>query len=181
MNIARLGPEKLVSKYDPHQFAFETTGDIEPLENIIGQERAVKAMDFGLTIKRHGYNIFMTGVTGTGKTSYARSITREIAEKEPIPDDWCYIYNFKTPDEPMALNLPAGKGSIFAEDMDNLLEELKEEIPKVFKTEDYERQKGLIFKQFQETRNTLIEQLNRVAQENGFMLKRSSSGFLSVP
>ena len=76
----RLKPEKLVNKYDPFQFAFETTGDIEPLENIIGQERAVRAMDFGLTIKRHGYNIFMTGVTGTGKTSNARSITRKIVE-----------------------------------------------------------------------------------------------------
>ena len=107
----RLEPEKLVNKCDPSLFEFETTEDVKPMEDIIGQERAVKAMDFGLTIKRHGYNIFMTGITGTGKTSYARSIIREIAEKEPVPDDWCYLYNFQNPGEPMALNLPAGMGA----------------------------------------------------------------------
>jgi lon-related putative ATP-dependent protease len=177
----RLEPEKLVKKCDPSLFEFETTEEIKPLEDIIGQERAVKAMDFGLTIKRHGYNIFMTGITGTGKISYARSITRDVAENEPVPDDWCYLYNFKNPGEPMALNLPAGMGSVFARDIDNLLEDLKEEIPKIFKTEDYERQKGTIFKQFQEIRSGLMEKLNRVAQENGFVLKRTSTGFLSVP
>ncbi|RJX25787.1 MAG: ATP-dependent protease [Dethiobacter sp.] len=177
----RLEPEKLVKKCDPSLFEFKTTEEIKPLEDIIGQERAVKAMDFGLTIKRHGYNIFMTGITGTGKISYARSITREVAENEPVPDDWCYLYNFKNPGEPVALNLPAGMGSVFARDIDNLLEELKEEIPKIFKTEDYERQKGAIFKKFQEIRNVLMERLNRVAHEYGFVLKRTSSGFLSVP
>ena len=178
---SRLEAEQLVKKCDPLLFEFETTEEIKPLEDIIGQERAVKAMNFGLNIKRHGYNIFMTGITGTGKTSYARSIAREVAGREPVPDDWCYLYNFKNPGEPMALNLPAGKGSVFARDIDNLLEELKEEIPKVFKSEEYERQKGAIFKEFQEIRSALMEKLNRVAQENGFVLKRTGTGFLSIP
>lgn len=143
---SRLEAEQLVKKCDPLLFEFETTEEIKPLEDIIGQERAVKAMNFGLNIKRHGYNIFMTGITGTGKTSYARSIAREVAGREPVPDDWCYLYNFKNPGEPMALNLPAGKGSVFARDIDNLLEELKEEIPKVFKSEEYKGRKGLFLK-----------------------------------
>ena len=100
-------------------------------------------------IKRHGYNIFITGLTGTGKTSYAQTVAREKAANERVPDDWCYLYNFKNPGEPMALNLPAGMGKIFVADIDNLLEELREEIPKAFNTEEYERQKGNILKEFQ--------------------------------
>jgi lon-related putative ATP-dependent protease len=176
-----LEPEKLYKKCDPGIFEFETTEEIISLEGIIGQERAVRAVEFGLRIKRHGYNTFITGLTGTGKTSYARSVTQEKASGEPVPNDWCYLYNFKNPGEPMVLSLPAGMGSIFVRDVNNLLEELKEEIPKAFDTEEYERQKGNILKEFQETRNALMEKLNRAAQENGFLLKRTSTGFLSVP
>ncbi|MGI6318905.1 MAG: AAA family ATPase [Firmicutes bacterium] len=176
-----LQPDKLCKKCDAALFEFETTEEIIPLEGIIGQERAVKAVEFGLGIKRHGYNIFITGLTGTGKTSYAQTVAREKAANERVPDDWCYLYNFKNPGEPMALNLPAGMGKIFVADIDNLLEELREEIPKAFNTEEYERQKGNILKEFQETRSALMEKLNLVAQENGFLLKRTGSGFLSVP
>ena len=181
MTYRTLAPEELRLVCDPEQFEFETTEDVPPLEGIIGQERAVKAVEFGLGIKRHGYNIFMTGLTGTGKTSYARTVALEKAVNERVPDDWCYLYNFKNPGVPMALNLPAGMGKVFVADIDNLLEELKEEIPKAFNTEDYERQKGNILKEFQETRNALMEKLNLVAQENGFLLKRTGAGFLSVP
>jgi lon-related putative ATP-dependent protease len=176
-----LQPEKLCKKCDARMFEFETTEEIISLEGIIGQERAVKAIEFGLGIKRHGYNIFMTGLTGTGKTSYARTVALEKAINERVPDDWCYLYNFKNPGEPMALSLPAGMGKIFVADIDNLLEELRGEIPKTFNSEEYERQKGNILKEFQENRSALMEKLNLVAQENGFLLKRTGSGFLSVP
>ncbi len=176
-----LGPEKLHKKCSPEIFEFETTEEVIPLEGIIGQDRAVRAMDFGLKINKHGYNIFMTGLTGTGKISYARSIIQEIARKQPVPDDWCYLYNFKNPGVPMALNLPAGMGSVFARDINNLLDELKEGIPKAFNTEEYERQKGALLKEFQETRAALMEELNKSAQEKGFLLKRAGTGFLTVP
>ena len=85
--INSLKPEEIFRACDPEIFEFETTEEIPSLEGIVGQERAVRAMDFGLKIKRPGYNIFMTGITGTGKTSYARSIISSIAENEPVPDD----------------------------------------------------------------------------------------------
>ncbi len=179
--INSLKPEEIFRACDPEIFEFETTEEIPSLEGIVGQERAVRAMDFGLKIKRPGYNIFMTGITGTGKTSYARSIISSIAENEPVPDDWCYLYNFKNPDQPLALNLPAGMGKVFAGDMHKLLAELSEEIPNSFRDEAYERQKGAILKKFQETRSSLMEELDRVAQEKGFILKRTSTGFMSVP
>jgi lon-related putative ATP-dependent protease len=176
-----LKPEQLYKKCDPASFEFETTEEVTALEGIIGQERAVKAVEFGLKIKRHGYNIFMTGMTGTGKVSYARSVAMERALQESIPDDWCYLYNFKNPGEPKALRLPAGMGCIFARDIHVLLDELKEEIPKAFNTEEYERQKGAILKQFQDSRNALVEKLSKIAQEYGFVLKRTSTGFISIP
>ncbi len=179
MEKYRVEAAKLYKKCDPEMFKFETTAEIPPLEGILGQERAVRATEFGLHIKKYGYNIFFTGHTGTGKISYARAVVQEMAEKEPVPDDWCYLYNFKNPGEPLALNLPAGMGSIFSRDIHDLLEDLKEVIPKVFNTEEYERQKASLIKKFQEVRSMLMEELNRVAQENGFILKRTATGFLT--
>ncbi|HHU76436.1 MAG TPA: AAA family ATPase [Firmicutes bacterium] len=177
----RLPAEKVFKKCNIDLFGFETTDNFFIQENIIGQERAVQAMEFGLKIKRHGYNIFITGPTGTGRSSYAKSSTSEVAEKQPVPDDWCYLNNFRNPDSPIVVNLQAGLGSIFARDIANLLEEFNESIPKAFNTDDYERQKGAILKEFQETRSTLMEELNNTAMEKGFIIKRSGGGFLSVP
>lgn len=179
MEAYRIDVDKLYKKCDPEIFEFETTEEVPPLEGILGQERAVRATDFGLRIKRFGYNIFFTGHTGTGKISYAREVIDAMAENEPVPDDWCYLYNFKNPGEPLALNLPAGMGSDFSRDIDNLLEELNEVIPKAFNTEEYERQKASLFKKFQDKRSALMEELNKVAQENNFMLKRTGTGYLT--
>jgi len=179
MEKYRVEAEKLYKRCEPDFFNFETTAEISPLESMIGQERAVRAVDFGLKVKRYGYNIFIAGHAGTGKISYARSVLAEMAEKEPVPDDWCYLYNFKNPGEPVALNLPAGMGSVFSRDIHELLEELNEVIPKVFNTDEYERQKGSLIKQFQDVRSALMEELNKVAQENGFVLKRTATGYLA--
>lgn len=179
MDKYKVAVEKLYQKCDPEIFEFETTAEVPPLEGILGQERAVRATEFGLRIKKYGYNIFFTGHTGTGKISYARSVVQKMAEKEPVPDDWCYLYNFKNPGEPLALNLPAGMGSVFARDIHDLLGDLKEVIPKVFNTDEYERQKASLIKKFQEVRSVLMDELSKVAQENGFMLKRTPTGFLA--
>jgi|LSQX01.3.fsa_nt_gb lon-related putative ATP-dependent protease len=166
---------------DPLEFEFETTEEVPPLEDIIGQERAVKAMDFGLRIKQHGYNIYISGITGTGKNSYARSLIKEIAAGEDVPDDWCYVYNFKKPEEPIALNFPAGEGAVFARNMENFIAELKEAIPNAFSSEDYDRKKTEYIKEYQDIRTALMDKLNRIASEKGFLLKKTSSGFVTVP
>ncbi len=176
-----LKPEELRYYCDPEQFEFETTESLAPLEGIIGQERAVRAMEFGLSIKRHGYNIFMTGPAGTGKISYAQSLINEVAGTEDTPDDWCYVYNFENSAHPVAIRLPWGQGAGFAKDMADLVETLKQEIPKAFDAEDYERQKTEIFKGFHETRTMLLEELTGTAAEQGFILKRTSTGFVSIP
>ncbi|MDY6825767.1 MAG: ATP-binding protein [Bacillota bacterium] len=163
------------------EIPFETTESVPPLEGMVGQERAVKATEFGLRVKKPGYNIFMTGLTGTGKSSYAQSIIKRISSEEPVPDDWVYVYNFEHPGEPIAMRLPAGTGYAFCKQIEELLDDLKQHIPKAFDGEDYERQKSIYVKEFQESRSALFEELNQVAQDNGFALKRTSSGFVTIP
>ncbi|MBT9139481.1 MAG: hypothetical protein DDT30_00051 [Dehalococcoidia bacterium] len=181
MAYRRLRPDELRYSCDPAQFEFETTKSVRPLEGIIGQERAVCAMEFGLAIKRHSYNIFMTGMTGTGKISYAQTLINEVAATEKAPADWCYVYNFENPSHPVALNLPCSLGARFSKDMAELVESLKMEIPKAFDADDYERQKAEIFKEFQEIRAYYFDELTKMATEEGFVLRRASTGFVSVP
>ena len=181
MAIVKLAPEELKYHCDLEGLNFKTTAEVLPLEGMIGQDRAVKAMDFGLQIKHAGYNIFMTGFTGTGKLSYALSAVKKIAAEEPLPDDWLYVHNFDNPGEPLALSLPAGEGHAFRRYLGELIEELKQAIPKAFDTEDYERQKGVYVKEFQAQRHAHLEELNKTALEHGFALKRTSSGFVTIP
>lgn len=125
----------------PKDFSFETTAELEPLDGIIGQERAIKAFEFGLSMKLKGYNIYMAGPSGTGKTTYARNSAKKIAMTEPVPNDWCYVYNFQNPKKPDALCFEAGTGKVFKADMEKLVETLKRELQKAFCTDDYESKK----------------------------------------
>ncbi len=138
-------------------------------------------VDFGLKIRKKGYNLYMSGVTGTGKTSYAISKLKEAAETEPVPDDWCYIYNFEKPNQPIALNLPAGKGRAFKKDMDDFSKKIKQEIAKAFENKDYEKEKSEIEKDFEVKRDELLNQLKEVAEKHGFKIKTTNAGIFFIP
>ncbi|HHW66410.1 MAG TPA: AAA family ATPase [Epulopiscium sp.] len=166
---------------DPSDFDFRTTDELEPMEGIIGQERAVKAMEFGLNIKMRGYNIYMSGPTGSGKTTYATSCVREIAKNEPVPYDWCYVYNFAKPSNPLALRFPPGLGKEFRDDMDELIEFLLEEIPKAFNSEEYEKEKAEIIKRYQTNKDEIVKKMKERAKELGFGVKVTSAGIYFVP
>lgn len=172
---------KLHNKCDPEIFSFQDTSEIEPLDGIIGQERAVKAVEFGLQIGIRGYNIYLSGLTGTGKTSYAYKYIKRAAEKEKTPDDWCYIYNFEKPTQPVAMSLPSGIGRIFQKDMEEFVRILLQEISKAFESEDYEKEKTEIIKEFQSRRNELLEQLNEDARKQGFKVKTTNTGIYFLP
>ncbi len=180
-NWRELSSEKLKMICDYSQFDFESTEELSDFTGIIGQERAAKAMEFGLKMKGHGYNIFMTGTTGTGKTSYARTLVKQIAVKEAVPDDWCYVYNFKKSAQPLVINLPGEKGFEFCKDIEELVETLKTEIPRVFESDEYDKQKNALVADFQERNHTILEELNEMALQEGFMLKRTTTGFATVP
>lgn len=176
-----LTPEELRWTCDPKQFSFKTTDEIKPLEETIGQERALRAMDFGLGLESHGFNIYVLGESGTGKTSTVKTMLEKKASQEKVPDDWCYIYNFSNPDRPNVLSLPPGIGSELKIDMEDLVESLKRDIPKVFESKDYEKHRDEIFDGQQERTKALFYRLEQKAQEKGFILKKTVSGLAVVP
>ena len=172
---------ELKKTYNPKLYRFRTTEDINEVQGIIGQDRAVKAMEFGLRVKNNRYNIFIVGMKGTGKSSYAQRVVEGQAKEESIPDDWCYVYNFDNSSRPIAVNIPAGMGKVFCQDMDELVQDLLIEIPKAFSGEDYEKKKNEIIKEYQEEKNLLIEELTDYSKKNGFLMKNTSTGFAFAP
>lgn len=180
-NVNELQVEKLRFTCDESMFNFATTADVPPLKVMIGQERAVKAVEFGLFTKNQGYNIFMSGLVGTGKITYAQAAVHTVARQEKAPDDWCYVNNFENPSQPIALSLPAGMGNTLRQDVEGLVEDLKTDIPKVFSGEDYEQAKNDLVKGFQEKRSLIIEGLNQQAEEYGILPQWSTTGFAGVP
>lgn len=165
----------------PEEFSFDTTAELTPLEGIIGQDRAVKAFDFGLRVKIKGYNIYMAGPAGTGKTTLAKSSAQRQAAGEPVPKDWCYVYNFQNPRSPLALHFEAGLGRQFRDDMAELVQLLKVELQKAFRTDDYEKQKNELLRSFDEKRDALMEQMSKAAEEHDFQVKTANSGIYFMP
>ena len=178
----KVSPEKLYQRCDPEIFSLPAKAEEGFSQNgIIGQERAVKAVDFGLRINRHGYNLFISGSPGVGKKSYTQTAVTNYAKELPVPVDWIYVFNFAEPERPRAFKLPAGGGHELCLDMEKLVASLKEEIPKVFGGEEYERQRAEIIKEHQNRRNAYLEDLDKFAESNGFTLKKTATGFMSVP
>ncbi|MDO8425968.1 MAG: ATP-binding protein [Deltaproteobacteria bacterium] len=176
-----LPAEELSWRCDPRSFPFKTTGEIPSLQEIIGQERAMRAIDFGLGVANHNYNIFVLGESGTGKSSTIKDIIEAKAKNEPVPDDWCYVFNFSDPDSPMAINLPPGSGFLLAGDMDERIEALRRDIPKVFESKDYEKHRDEILEGQQERTRAIFFRLEQKALERGFILKKTVSGLSVVP
>lgn len=104
--------------YDLETMNFESTEDLDPLKGIIGQQRGVEALDFGLKMNKEGYNIYVSCMSGTGRTSFAKSLANEYAKKHKVPDDWVYVFNFVKRDSPLALNLKPGDGKKFKEEVE---------------------------------------------------------------
>jgi lon-related putative ATP-dependent protease len=181
MPVEELKPEALRRSADAAQFRFDSTNDLEPLVEIIGQPRAVEAVDFGVSIPSPGYNTFALGPSGTGRrTTVMRFLEREAAAR-PVPDDWVYVNNFQEPYRPRALRLPAGRGAQLRSDMSNLVEEITTEIPRAFESEDYERQKEQIGREAAAQKQQEFSQLERYADERGFAILRTPSGIAIAP
>ena len=161
---------------------FNTTGELEiESAELIGQQRGAEALRFGLNIKSKGYNIYVSGLPGTGRTTFATQYAEELAKNEETPPDLCYVYNFANPKSPKALMLPTGMGKILQEEMDELIERLQEELPKVFNTKDVENQKSEIMKGFQEWRDEMIKEMTDEAKKQNFGIKTTNSGMYFVP
>ena len=176
-----LSVEELRKTCDPGQFDFETTADLTPLEGIIGQRRGVRAIEFGLDITSPGFNVFVAGLSGTGKSSIVRRLLTRIAADEPVPDDCFYVHNFDNPDMPRGLSLPAGTGNRLRDDMEELIEDLQEQVPKAFEGKEYDEQRRRTAERHQERKQSLMETLEGEARKRGFELKSTPMGFRTIP
>ena len=162
-------------------FNFETTKDLEDINTGIGQERGIKALEFGLQVDVKGYNLYLEGPSGVGKTMYTKKYLDKISLKKKVPNDWCYIYNFSNPNMPISVSLPAGQGKEFKENMDGFIKEIKKDIKKTFNADDFEKEKALIKQQFEEKRTALLEKLNIDASKYNFQVTASQNGIYMMP
>jgi lon-related putative ATP-dependent protease len=173
--------EKLRKECDPHVLHCKTTEEIPSLKGIIGQERAVKALKFGLDITERGFNIYVAGHPGTGRETAVKDFLDEIAKPRAVPEDWCYVNNFQNSYEPVAIKLGPGEGSQFQKDMAHFISEARRELPTVFESDDYAVKRDETVKKIEEERKTLFSQLDRTVQKEGFVLQRTPLGVLLVP
>lgn len=176
-----LAVEELYKCCDPRFFTFKTTDELPETTGTIGQDRALKAIDFGLTLDSKGFNIFILGENGTGKMTTIRAILAEKAKDEPVPLDWCYVYNFNDADIPVSISMKPGMAVVFHKDMEELIKILKVEIPKIFDSKEYEKQKNKIIEEYQKKQKELFTNLEEEAKEKGFSLRKTVSGLLIVP
>ncbi len=173
--------EKLRWRCDPEAFPFETSQAIQACEEIIGQERAQEAIRLGLNIHSVGYNIFVTGLTGTGRFTTIKCILEELNVQGKIPNDFCYVNNFKNPDMPHMLSLPPGQGNAFKKEMENLIESLKKKIPLMFENETYLNKKKEVVEKFRNRQAEMFREFEKKVNKEGFALVQIQMGPYSRP
>jgi lon-related putative ATP-dependent protease len=176
-----LTASELWNPCDPSVYSFENTASLPGEVTIIGQERAVRAIGFGVGIASFGFNIYALGYTGTGRSTTIRTFLDRIAAGQPVPDDWIYVYNFADANQPNAISLPPGTAVEFRHDMQELVSDLLREIPRAFESEDYETQKEKIVREMQEQRNEQFAQLEHKVNERGFTLLKTAMGLGIAP
>jgi predicted ATP-dependent protease len=176
-----LQPSRLRQRCDPDRFAFATTDELEELAEIFGQERAKNAIEFGVGIRRDGYNLYVLGPAGAGKQTLLRHLVRRQAAAEARPDDWCYVFNFGKPHQPRALRLPAGRGARLRDDMRQLVDELLAAIPAAFDSDEYRARSEQIDAELSERQDKAFAQLSEEAQAKNVALLRTPTGFTLAP
>jgi predicted ATP-dependent protease len=178
----------LTWRCDLSYLPFTCTAEMTPLEDFIGQERAMRAIEFGLGVNRPGFNIFVTGLTGTGKTSIIKAFLKKITAgqgapgaDQASPEDWCYVYNFADPDRPQALRIRRGWGKMLKADMEQLVVNLQREAKKMFESDDYVKQRQELIEQIQKRQQEMMQTLMEHASQNGFALRMTPSGIVLLP
>jgi predicted ATP-dependent protease len=180
--------EKLSWHCDLSFVPFTCTDEMTPLEDFIGQDRAIRAIQFGLGVNKPGFNIFVTGLTGTGKTSIIKAFLKKIAEERgPVeadsrsPEDWCYVYNFADADRPQIVNMRRGLGRILKNDMEQLILYLQREGRRVFESDEFARNRQALLEELQKKQQGMMEPLMTEANESGFTLRMTPSGMALLP
>ena len=177
-----LRAEEVRLRVDPQTLGISSSDELEALEErIIAQERAMRALDFGLNFEDLDFHIYVAGEASLGTSYITRSLVELQAVERKTPSDWCYVYNFKDPDAPKALELPPGKGKELQKDMADLVESLRQRIPEAFESESYLTRKENIIKEFNIKRARIFEELEKKVRAEGFILNVEPMGMMIIP
>lgn len=171
----------LSHQVDSKLFPFQTTDELEHFESVLGQVRAVEALEFGVAMPRSGYNAFVMGESGTGRFSYVRRYLSKVAKEKPTPSDWLYVNNFEESREPHAIELPAGKGGEFCRDISSLIDSILAAFPTVFETPSWQQKKNQIDRVFTKRYDKVLDKIEKLALEKGIALYRDSSNIAFTP
>ena len=176
-----LAVEQLYRYCDLTKFTFATTEDLNPIDGLIGQERALNAIDFGSRIKSHGFNLFVLGPPGSGKHRAVRTFLTGKAQQEATPNDWIYVNNFKTPHKPISINLPHGEGIRLRDTLARVMDDLHTTIPAIFESEEYQARRGAIEEAFRESQDKAFSDLRKQAAAKDIAVIRTPMGFGMAP
>jgi lon-related putative ATP-dependent protease len=179
MPVSELSPRDLRVECEPLEC--RTSGELAPLEGIIGQDRALRALNLGLGIGEKGFNVYVAGPPGTGKTTAVRNFLEAIAKDRPTSPDWCYVNNFHNSYEPLHIKLPAGRAKVFRKDLDNFIEEAKRAVPRALQSEEFQAKRDTLIKTAEERRNKLLSDLGDEAERSGFAIHATPLGLTLVP
>ncbi len=177
----RLTPDQLRWRCDPAQFDFQTTENLPELEGLLGQARAESAIEFGIGMRRDGYNLYVLGPPGSGKRTVIHNYLEQRAKDEPTPSDWCYVNDFQNEDCPGLLRLPAGRGRQLEEDMSQLVDDLLSAIPAALDAESHVRKIEQTQQEFHEEHEKSLEELAEEAREHGLEIIRTPTGVALAP
>ena len=181
MPVNELSPDKLRRLCAPEAANCKTSEELGPVEGIIGQDRALKALKFGIDMKGKGFNIYVGGLPGTGKRPATRNYLETIAASKPVPPDWCYVYNFDDSYEPKALSLPAGRGRVLQKDMKKLVDQVKRAVPAALQSTEFVTRTGAIRKRAEGQRDKILSELNTLAQKYSYGVRMTQLGISIIP
>ncbi len=176
-----LSIHELRKTLEPASLGIKDTFNLEHLKGIIGQKRAVDALQFGINIQGVGYNVFVAGPPGIGKMSSVRAFLEDVARTKETPPDWCYVNNFDNPYSPNAIQLPAGQGNEFKKDMEALFEHIQKDLPRVFESDEYVAHRDEIVNELTKQKEKISQEVNQMASEEGFTIQPTPLGIIIIP
>lgn len=181
MNIRTITPEEAYHRCDADELPFETTAEVEELTRYLGQDRALEAVEFGISMRHRGFNLFVIGPEGSGRHSVVQSFINRQAEDEPTPSDWCYVFNFDLPHKPLALEFPPKQGPVFKQEMHELIDALKTTIPTVFEGDEYRARKRAINESLKQRVDKIYEDLITKGKEQSIAVIKNEDGIIFTP
>lgn len=173
--------ERLRWRCDPEQLGFESTEEVPPLDCMVGQTRGIGAIEFALSLETAGYNLYVAGPTGTGRTTTVRCQVEAAAAKRPAPADWCYLHSFSDPYQPRAVQLPPGRAPELARDLERFVTACRRGIPTAFESEQYGQRRSALLQRLQQRRDAVLDEVRPHAEELGFVIQLTQMGIVTAP